>query len=332
VARESRRKREARRFGVPVRLADMIRTVPVRSWKVAPWVGPSQMDVAEEMATDCALRLGYAPVFVADDVGAYFYEGPQDRWNWSDFPCCAPPFEEFFVEFSRPATVVINGEVEPQPAWCPERFGFLFHSLDVPGEKIESVAGEGGDIYIDAPGARWVLIAEMYCSWAAGIPAFTGMKHWLFVDEIGRIVEPMQGMVLSADGPDFEGHPISDRLNCFLWPALLALSFMNCRGVTLDAVEADARVNRERRRAGMQPFVRYRTINIGPIKRVLGIGGGSGSVGLKKALHDVRGHFCVLTRNNKGEILEKPTLYFRKDHMRGSIKQGVVVSDYRVKP
>jgi hypothetical protein len=293
VARESRRKREARRFGVPVRLADMIRTVPVRSWKVAPWVGPSQMDVAEEMATDCALRLGYAPVFVADDVGAYFYEGPQDRWNWSDFPCCAPPFEEFFVEFSRPATVVINGEVEPQPAWCPERFGFLFHSLDVPGEKIESVAGEGGDIYIDAPGAR---------------------------------------MVLSADGPDFEGHPISDRLNCFLWPALLALSFMNCRGVTLDAVEADARVNRERRRAGMQPFVRYRTINIGPIKRVLGIGGGSGSVGLKKALHDVRGHFCVLTRNNKGEILEKPTLYFRKDHMRGSIKQGVVVSDYRVKP
>jgi hypothetical protein len=100
--------------------------------------------------------------------------------------------------------------------------------------------------------------------------------------------------------------------------------------VTLDAVEPDPHVNRERRRHGLKPFVRYHTINIEPMKKVLRTEGQIESQGLKRALHICRGHFSTYSEERPlfGKVAGT---FWIPAHVRGEAKEGLVISDYRVK-
>lgn len=109
-----------------------------------------------------------------------------------------------------------------------------------------------------------------------------------------------------------------------------ALSFMNCKNVTIDAQEPDRQINRERRKAGLKPFVRFHTINIEPMRSVLKSEGGIEENGLKRALHICRGHFATYSDRMFGRELETPVTVWRPAHVRGSAKEGLVISDYRV--
>lgn len=122
-----------------------------------------------------------------------------------------------------------------------------------------------------------------------------------------------------------------DSANSMLFPALLTLSFMHCKNIVHEEVEPDRQINRERRRAGLRPFVRYHTINIEPMKRVLKTEGNIETEGLKRALHICRGHFATYTDTFLGRQLSEPITIWKPAHVRGSAKQGVVISDYNVK-
>jgi hypothetical protein len=104
---------------------------------------------------------------------------------------------------------------------------------------------------------------------------------------------------------------------------------MNCKNVVVAPNEPDRHLNRERRKHGLKPFLRYHTINIEPMKRVLRTEGNIESVGLKRALHIVRGHFSTYTE-------EKPLFgkvagtFWIPSHVRGSTEEGIVVSNYQV--
>jgi hypothetical protein len=124
---------------------------------------------------------------------------------------------------------------------------------------------------------------------------------------------------------------IGETVAAFWKPAFFALSFLHCKNVSLTPVAPDARLNRERGRHGMKPFVRFHTIDIEPMKKVLRGEGGSETNGLKKALHICRGHFATYTDDKK--LFGRVTgTFWKPSHVRGSIKEGVVVSDYRVNP
>lgn len=118
--------------------------------------------------------------------------------------------------------------------------------------------------------------------------------------------------------------------SALLMPALFTLSLMNCKNTSIEEVNPETKLNRERRKAGLKPFLRYHTINIEPMKAVLKTEGGIESNGLKKALHICRGHFATYSP-------EKPLFghfsgtVWKPSHVRGSAKQGVVISDYNVK-
>ena len=92
----------------------------------------------------------------------------------------------------------------------------------------------------------------------------------------------------------------------------------------------DVKKNRERVRAGLKPFLSYHTIQIEPVKQVLRTEGGIATNGLKKALHICRGHFATYRDNFMGRKLESPVTMWRPSHVRGSLEQGVVVSDYKI--
>lgn len=118
---------------------------------------------------------------------------------------------------------------------------------------------------------------------------------------------------------------------CALYPVMLAISFMNCKNVTLPYEEPDRELNRVRKKAGLRPFVRYNTINIEPMKAAIRAARGMESLGIKKAMHIVRGHFARYSEERP--LFGRPGLsgsFWMPAHVRGSIKQGVVQSDYEI--
>jgi len=143
------------------------------------------------------------------------------------------------------------------------------------------------------------------------------------------------GFTWAIDGQgNTSGFALQDSRNAkamfrYAVPFLLAMSLANCKNTTIEPHEPDPKLNRDRVRHGLRPFVRYHTINIEPMRKVLKTEGGVEANGLKKALHICRGHFARYSE-------EKPLfghtsgLVWRPAHTRGAVSQGVVVSDYKV--
>lgn len=190
----------------------------------------------------------------------------------------------------------------------------------------------GSDAVADlCSGFEWGMVADLFILNTLGQLCGPYSSHTITVDRRGRIpARPTVGMY-AADSPEaIRQYRDSEGLfSCLLNVALLAISFMHCKNVTIRPFEPDASLNREREKHGLQPFVRYHTIDIEPMKRVLRTEGQAETVGLKKALHICRGHFATYTEDRPlfGKVAGT---FWVPAHVRGSAKEGVVVSDYRV--
>jgi len=103
-------------------------------------------------------------------------------------------------------------------------------------------------------------------------------------------------------------------------------TFANCHNVQV--VERVRQRTRQQRRHGTPEF-HYKTLDIGPMTRVLEREGHIASNGPQKALHICRGYFAHHT-NFFGRGEERTV--FVPQHTRGSAEQGVTVKDYRVTP
>lgn len=114
----------------------------------------------------------------------------------------------------------------------------------------------------------------------------------------------------------------------YLHPFLLAISFMHCKNVVMKTRHPDAKWKKKRQASG-KITSSYRTIEVGPIKRMLEAAKQPGESGIKMALHRCRGHFKTYTE-------EKPLLgravgtFFWDSHVRGTRQKGEVKSDYNV--
>lgn len=132
--------------------------------------------------------------------------------------------------------------------------------------------------------------------------------------------------------PPLVGLPIdyfSDEVP-LIYPALLALSFMHCKNVTVARQSPPkdfARIYYKKH--SIQP-VKYYTLEIQMMKEVLRSEGNSDSIGIKRALHKCRGHFKYYSE-------EKPLfgkvsgLYWWNNHMRGSKEVGEIEKRYEIK-
>lgn len=154
----------------------------------------------------------------------------------------------------------------------------------------------------------------------------------LMLDRNGKPIErPIFNIFgLDEDSTREEQQNHIDHYTTMLFPLLMSLSFINCKNVALDAIDPPAALNKIRERARLKPFLRYHTINIDPMKTVLRTEGGIEANGLKKALHICRGHFATYSDRMFGRSLAEPVTVWRPAHVRGSIKEGIVLSDYHV--
>lgn len=315
MARESKRKRDEKRFGKAERLVDSIAqefgNLPVDETN-PPF--PRRRLFADFLS-------GAVPI-EASNVSSYYSDLSRRNGGFDlvqGLPCLAPPFDLFFVEMFQPQ--IGNGT----SGWL-----FFDASSTEHRELIRSKTFFRTADFERGVSAKWWL-------WASSVyrlPTPGGIfgpfaDALIFVDEDGRLSLPPT--IHFNGNTDGDMETIRNIIENSLAPACLTLCFMNCKNVAIEPVDPPREVNRERKKHGLRPFVRYHTINIEPMKKVLRTEGRVETEGLKKALHICRGHFSHYSE-------EKPLFgkhagtFWVPAHVRGTAKQGVVVSDYNVKP
>jgi hypothetical protein len=122
----------------------------------------------------------------------------------------------------------------------------------------------------------------------------------------------------------------NDELKFYLYASLLTISFMHCKNVDLvDHDPPEALARKHLRRHGV-PLVRYSTLDIEPMRRVLARDGHADTGGLASAMHICRGHFKTFTA--EAPLFGKLTgAYWWADHVRGDERRGRSDHDYRVR-
>jgi hypothetical protein len=129
------------------------------------------------------------------------------------------------------------------------------------------------------------------------------------------------------DNIDDDYYHNSMRLIC---PTFLAISFCHCKNVMIKKEEINKKLQNSRIKRGKQPFFRFSTIQIDPMKEILKHEGQSEKTGLKRALHICRGHFATYTQEAPlfGRVVGT---FWKPMHLKGNKKEGIVIKDYKIK-
>lgn len=335
MARESKRRRDEKRFGKAERLADRIlhadRMIPgAFTDNVDP---PDRISVHEWQKCVDALvvEANKSTVVIAGNVVDYFCGAFQSKhFDWSkDLPSITPPFPSMFVEMDFPGTGLPGFPETMRP---PKSWGLVVNLLGSDGVPVPGSSSKQSVILDrrNTPERYQSVWSTLIEEETAGIDAGR-FNCGMIIDDFGRIVgEPVFGMVFGERATRQFREIEIERFKALAAPAFLAIAFMHFKGIVVTPVEPHVGFNRERKKAGLRPFVRYHTINIEPAKQVLRTVGNIEANGLKKALHIARGHFATYADNFMGRPLDKPLTVWRPAHVRGSLDKGLVVSDYKV--
>lgn len=338
MARANKQTRHERRFGRSERLVDMVLSHKPHEWALGalPYnecrLNASSKAWAETLILCFQQKLAGIPVIRADQPAEYYYLHDRDVWDArEDIPNASPPFASFFIEFAVPRVWNCNGVMRTINSGA-EVAGALFradlaetykHRFPFPDKKDEYV-------YREVPDAKWFVSAEFVVA-TNSRPTFLGADRFFPVNERGQILcDPFHQVFGLESYPDPDKSTVATAsTEMWMFPALLAMSFMHCKNVDLVAVEPDVKVNRERWKAGLHPFVRYHTLDIEPMRRVLKTEGNIEADGIKKALHICRGHFATYT--DERPLFGKVSgTFWVPAHVRGTSERGVVIKDYRV--
>lgn len=283
-----------------LKLAHRVLSQPVRIVNEA-------FDGGDEFAKSSVLSdkmfLEHAPIVLADNVSAYFESLNKSHISVADFPNARSPFAELWIEwqpthevlagFSALGVMCRSADTESikdmLPSWVVDDHGLIQHF----------------NFYGCVNGSPLSLDCNIFVlsSTSGAVTEFRVVRRGIFVSD---------AIALSA-----------------LAPAMLALSFMNCRNVASRDVSDTANPSGKWLRRQKQPRLTYHVLDIVPMKEVLRAEGGVEHNGLKKALHICRGHFATYTPDKPlfGHITGT---FWKPSHVRGDIKQGAVVKDYSI--
>lgn len=325
-------------------------------WRAA---ATGKFDLPRSYPADCGVQneIGIfarsAICFDVSNVAEYFFAGSdQDYWEWGkDFPCLAPPFETMWMEYSAPSGIRAEGayrEAKDLGAWQDLSYGALIQSIrtddfeeqgrryvedplwSFPGAlaRYAEALDEAGK---DLPNG-WILVIRVFEKIRGRGVGLTPPVLMLRLNAAGIALDGPGAMTpfireLGREGAD----QISKRCSLAFLPMAFALSLLHCKNVRTRERE-DERIPSEKARdlrAGI-PELKFKTLDIDPMRRVLATEGDVARNGIKKALHICRGHFSEYSEERPlfGKYAGR---FWIPSHVRGTTESGQVVKDYRIK-
>jgi hypothetical protein len=291
------------------RLIDELRAPGARLAKPS-FVPPPKIDAWETMAKHLHKLIMWPelPVLLIDNVSRYFYESEQEYWDLRrDFPNLAPPYPAFWCEHRIVKTIHSKecGDTDVSALIPHGRIGMLIHAVDPADCQGEGIPDD----------ARWILWCELFVDYGIRGVTATGPHGSVFmaIDAEGKIIDRpyMQSLAEECDADIMR--------NYITWfhPALLAVSFLHCKNVTLIDNKPDAPLAKKyNARHGVRPCT-FKTLVIEPLKKILRTEGRAGEVGVQKALHICRGHFRDY-REGRGLFGKYHQLVWMPSIVRGS--------------
>lgn len=295
-----------------MRLIDRLLYTPVKPPKWSEWAGEKWPREEQERIDKRIALIADTQAIVADNVNAYFsqyYIKGETNWQ-EDFPLLTPPFEDYFMEYRRAPFEIVDGKQRSTDAY-PECIGWHFlaqrednkwWSVDAMSFWEESkgdIICAGNVLYdVDHEGKIWNVKAKAHLS------------------------EKAKATLKTESGDDYTF------LAAALMPTCLATTFMHCKNVELVDNTPHAKLSRHHERKSGHALVRYHTLNIHPMQKVLHSEGNIEHTGLKKALHICRGHFK--TFEDRPLFGRVTGTFWWGAQVRGNAQAGVVDKDYVV--
>lgn len=274
----------------------------------------------------------------ADNVAQYyFFVSDKDVFGPRDIPNVAPPFPSFFVEFRMPNRMNSGGIiVKTSPEWSDSEIGILFTASEF--DEFENGSWENFSSALDDPwpnSGKWFVMGHVFVLMQKRL--FFPCIFYMNIDEQGGCIRTIetpgcfagQSVVMTSRGGwgEFFSRSLHDVI---LSPALLAVSFMHCKNVTMQRETPPAQLSKKYQKKHGRPLMSYHTLNIEPLKQILRTEGNVEKTGLKQALHICRGHFKDFSKGS-GLFGKYKGLYWWDSQVRGSVKEGIVDKDYAIK-
>jgi hypothetical protein len=293
-----------------------------------------------------------------NNVHAYYMAQGDKQWEVEDdFPCLVPPFEVTWFEFR--ADLIGLGH---------KSVGVLMYS-----DRCETMEGPNGvlDYLLCADGSarrgqkltqkfvsdatklpRLRLVDEVDWSRVEGSKYFYCVTAFVVAEVQNQCAAPLttftfalndqgqfltSGMHIEAIGMKGDPEDIHKASGIIMgeaiFPTFLALTFIHCRNIQTVQPQREGKFQKIWFQKTGKPLVRYHEIQLTPIRKIIEGEGNLAGVGMKKALHTVRGHFVHYgEKYGTGKLFGKyDGRYFVPQHARGDLKSGEIKQSYNVK-
>lgn len=283
------------------------------------------------------IRLGLKDAYVIDaqNVASYMfsdsYMEQHERWEFSDFPNCAPAFRSMWFEYKVPK-MLGGSSLGPYN----HKIGLLLVAEDV--ENLDdytkdvisnSLKCSKLELTISLGNCRWLCRADVFDMYEGGEPRYWGNviygvghagsfnricnKILVLPSEYTLRVQALEGV-----GQDV----IIDRHKVSMFVPMMALSFMHCKNIRVDKAPAmPEALQRARAKKGKPRVTRPHIIIIEPMRKVLSAAGHHSCT--PKAMHIVRGHFK--TYEDKPLFGKYQGTFWTPSHVAGTV--GVPVKN-----
>lgn len=260
-------------------------------------------------------ELERAELIVADNVAEYLYsQTDQEIWDIRhDFPCVAPPFERFFIEFRHPHRVLSesHGTFDVKDEII---IGCLFEAIELPSS-------------IQRDGSKWAMHITTFEE-VNGACILSPVMYGNTVTEQGAFCSNGIWGVQASPGFANVAHGLTEHYASIFFVPFLTLSFLHCKNVKYVEEQTPSRLRHSYEKKAGRAMIRVHTLEITPLKQILRREGASQSVGLKRALHICRGHFKDY--RERGLFGRVKGVFWWDSCVRGSAGAGIDLHDYQM--
>lgn len=286
-----------------------------------------------------------AEVMLIQNVADYHFAEHKDLYEWKDMPNVAPPFPVMWFEYQQPNVMYVSKKdplypdkrgsvIEAPPEVRGSKIGVLVQSNLIEDTQeherwIKSMISHS-PIYSNIMGRctppYWAMCLHIF-SCALNAPMYYGGTVLLGIAKTGEVIT--DGSICEIPHYVLASEIYVDMMNSAIRPVSLAISFLHCKNVTMVTTDPPVKVQQRRVKEGKLPLIRYHTLEIEPMCKILRTEGQSEKTGLKLALHICRGHFKDYSKG-KGLFGRFHDLYWWDSMVRGSPEHGMVGKDYNI--